>query len=408
MNTILEVRNLAKQYRIRHLPGGYLSLRERLLSGFRSGQRTSETFWALNDISFNVDRGESIGIIGRNGAGKSTLLKILSRITLPTKGRIVTRGRLASLLEVGTGFHQELTGRENIFLNGSILGMKRWEITKKFDEIVDFSGVERFLDTPLKHYSSGMQLRLAFAVAAFLEPEILVVDEVLAVGDSEFQQKCIGKMKEVSSNEGRTILFVSHNLAAVTQLCTRGILLRNSKLVMDGPVDDVVHEYVSFNRRQFESGVLNNFETRKGSGLVQVEQITMLNESNNEIQIGRTGSALIFRIQMNKAVANGNGGFRMDFAIDTEQDMRVGWFSTEVAPGDIKNDFQTLYLTIPKFPYGAGNYYLTFYATIKGEVVDFVHQAFNFSVEEGDYFGTGKTIPKSQTFIYTDHTIHVS
>src|SRR5690606_5976095 len=147
------------QYRIRHLPGGYLSLRERLLSGFRSGQRTSETFWALNDISFNVDRGESIGIIGRNGAGKSTLLKILSRITLPTKGRIVTRGRLASLLEVGTGFHQELTGRENIFLNGSILGMKRWEITKKFDEIVDFSGVERFLDTPLKHYSSGMQLR---------------------------------------------------------------------------------------------------------------------------------------------------------------------------------------------------------------------------------------------------------
>jgi lipopolysaccharide transport system ATP-binding protein len=202
---ILEVHHLAKKYKIRHQSGGYLSLRERMLNAFKPGNTNSEDFWAVNDVSFEVQPGESVGIIGRNGAGKSTLLKILSKITPPTKGKIITRGRIASLLEVGTGFHPELTGRENIFFNGSLLGMKRKEIEEKFDEIVDFSGVEKFLDTPLKHYSSGMQLRLAFSVAAFLEPEILIIDEVLAVGDAEFQKKCLGKMENVSKN-GRTIL----------------------------------------------------------------------------------------------------------------------------------------------------------------------------------------------------------
>lgn len=213
---------------------------------------TSEEFWALKDISFSIEPGESIGIIGKNGAGKSTLLKILSRITPPSSGKIISRGRIASLLEVGTGFHPELTGRENIFLNGSILGMKRKEITKKFDAIVDFSGVEKFLDTPLKHYSSGMQLRLAFAVAAFLEPEILIIDEVLAVGDAEFQRKCMGKMDEVA-NSGRTILFVSHNMGAIKSLCHKAILIKQGQVEMIGPSAKVVEHYLATTQHHAEN-----------------------------------------------------------------------------------------------------------------------------------------------------------
>lgn len=244
MKPILEIRNIGKKYRISHEIAGYLSLRERMMEIFRRQDRSKEDFWALNHVSFDVKRGESVGIIGRNGAGKSTLLKILSRITPPTTGRITARGRIASLLEVGTGFHPELTGRENVYLNGSLLGMKRRVIHARFDEIVDFSGVERFLDTPLKHFSSGMQLRLAFAVAAFLEPEILVIDEVLAVGDAEFQKKCIGKMEDVSKS-GRTVLFVSHNLSAVARLCTRSILLSGGEIVSSGTTGHVLEKYTS-------------------------------------------------------------------------------------------------------------------------------------------------------------------
>ncbi len=199
--------------------------------------------WALEDVSFTLGRGEVLGLIGANGAGKSTLLKVLSRITDPTKGRVVLRGRVGSLLEVGTGFHPELTGRENIMLNGTILGMRRAEIIRRFDEIVEFSGAQKFLDTPVKRYSSGMQVRLAFAVAAHLEPEILLVDEVLAVGDAEFQQKCLGKMRDVT-REGRTVIFVSHNLAAVRALCPRALLLDKGRLVLDGPTEDAVHQYL--------------------------------------------------------------------------------------------------------------------------------------------------------------------
>lgn len=205
----------------------------------------SNYVWALQDISFDVRGGEVLGIIGKNGAGKSTLLKLLSRVTAPTKGTIRARGRIASLLEVGTGFHPELTGRENIFLNGAILGMTKSEIRSKFDEIVDFSGVERYVDTPVKRYSSGMYVRLAFAVAAFLEPEILIVDEVLAVGDADFQKKCIGRMKDVSENLGRTVLFVSHNMSAVKQLCTRGIVLKNGKYAFEGNALEAVNYYQS-------------------------------------------------------------------------------------------------------------------------------------------------------------------
>ena len=245
MKPILEIQNISKKFRIQHENQPYLSLRDSLTSVFKKKTSTSEEFYALKDVSFTVNPGESVGIIGRNGAGKSTLLKILSSITPPSSGRIITRGRIASLLEVGTGFHPELTGRENVFLNGSILGMRRHEILKNFDAIVDFAGVEKFIDTPLKHYSSGMQLRLAFAVAAFLENEILIIDEVLAVGDAEFQKKCMGKMEEVSKNDGKTVLFVSHNMLAVKSLCQKGILLVNGEKSIDGNLETVMNKYIT-------------------------------------------------------------------------------------------------------------------------------------------------------------------
>jgi len=245
MKPILEIQQLSKKFRISHELTPYLTLRERLWNiANRKKAHSTEEFFALKDISFNVNAGEAIAIIGKNGAGKSTLLKILSRITPPSSGKIISRGRIASLLEVGTGFHPELSGRENIFLNGSILGMKRKEIQDKFDAIVDFSGVVKFLDTPLKHYSSGMQLRLAFSVAAFLEPEILIIDEVLAVGDAEFQRKCMGKMDEVA-HSGRTILFVSHNLGAVKSLCQKAILLKDGKIELNDDASKTVEHYLS-------------------------------------------------------------------------------------------------------------------------------------------------------------------
>lgn len=243
MKPILEIQNVSKKFRIQHENQPYLSFRDSLLSVIRNKKVNSEIFYALKDVNFEVFPGESIGIIGKNGAGKSTLLKILSKITPPSSGKIISRGRIASLLEVGTGFHPELTGRENIFLNGSILGMKKKEIQNKFDEIVDFSGIEKFLDTPLKHYSSGMQLRLAFSVSAFLEPEILVIDEVLAVGDAEFQKKCMGKMEDVSKS-GRTILFVSHSMTAIQSLCTKIIYLEKGKSSDRLSVPDGIHKYL--------------------------------------------------------------------------------------------------------------------------------------------------------------------
>lgn len=245
MKPIVEVQNIGKRYSIRHQSGSYLSLRERMFDLFQKNSSV-EDFWALKGISFEVEPGDSLGIIGRNGAGKSTLLKVLSRITPPTTGKIISRGRIASLLEVGTGFHPELTGRENVFFNGSLLGMKKKEIDQKFDEIVDFSGVEKFLDTPLKHYSSGMQLRLAFAVAAFLDPEVLIIDEVLAVGDAEFQKKCVGKMQDVSKS-GRTLLFVSHNLPSLRALCQKGILLDKGSMVAQGDIESVINTYTTSN-----------------------------------------------------------------------------------------------------------------------------------------------------------------
>lgn len=265
MKPILEVRNLWKQYKIGGQQASYLSLREKLLQPFQ--RQKMDTFWALKDINFDIFEGECVGIIGRNGAGKSTLLKILSQITPPTKGYIKARGRVASLLEVGTGFHPELTGRENIYLNGSILGLKRSEINAKFDEIIDFSGIEKFLDTPLKHYSSGMKLRLAFSVAAHLEPEILLIDEVLAVGDAEFQKKCLGKMDEVSRS-GRTVLFVSHNMNAVRQLCNRGILLQKGSIELISNIDLTLDRYLENN-----SNNEKHYDEHSAIRYLKIEQI---------------------------------------------------------------------------------------------------------------------------------------
>lgn len=235
------VENLSKEYQLG--TSGLTSFRESFSNFLNKKEKNKSSFWALKDINFSIEQGEAVGIIGRNGAGKSTLLKILSRITYPTKGKFQLNGRVSSLLEVGTGFHPELTGRENIYLNGTILGMTRSEVKSKFDEIVAFSGVEQFIDTPVKRYSSGMYVRLAFAVAAHLEPEILIVDEVLAVGDAEFQKKCLGKMKDVSSNQGRTVLFVSHNMGTINQLCSKCILLKKGEVEMIGDTQKVTQAY---------------------------------------------------------------------------------------------------------------------------------------------------------------------
>jgi lipopolysaccharide transport system ATP-binding protein len=241
MKPILEIQHISKKFVINQEEQPYLSIRDSISNIFKS-KKATEDFWALSDINFNVSAGDTIGIIGNNGAGKSTLLKVLSKITPPTSGKIISRGRIASLLEVGTGFHPELSGRENVFMNGSILGMRRSEILKNFDAIVEFAGVSKFIDTPLKHYSSGMQLRLAFAVAAFLENEILIIDEVLAVGDAEFQKKCIGKMNDVSKS-GRTLLFVSHNLIQLKDICSSAILLEKGKVSFSGATSDAISFY---------------------------------------------------------------------------------------------------------------------------------------------------------------------
>ena len=281
MNSIVRVDKVSKQYRIGAREVAYQTLRDTITSAVRAplrrlqarnSRRSFETIWALKDVSFEVAAGEVVGIIGRNGAGKSTLLKVLSRITEPTSGRIELYGRVASLLEVGTGFHPELTGRENIYLNGAILGMHRVEIARKFDEIVDFSEVDQFIDTPVKHYSSGMYVRLAFAVAAHLEPEILIVDEVLSVGDAQFQKKCLGKMSAIAK-QGRTVLFVSHNMSAVSRLCERAILLGDGGVKVQGPVNDVVGSYLSSTFSSAAIKVWTDDAGAPGDEIVRLRQI---------------------------------------------------------------------------------------------------------------------------------------
>lgn len=290
MEPIIEVKNVGKKYNIKHYQGGYVALRDVLMNivknPFRfakekakavTGIGTKEEFWALKEASFNIFQGEVVGIIGRNGAGKSTLLKILTGITPPTTGEIKMRGRVASLLEVGTGFHPELTGRENIFLNGAILGMKKNEIAKNFDSIVAFAEIEKFLDTPVKYYSSGMYVRLAFSVAAHMEPDILLVDEVLAVGDAEFQKKCLGKMEEVTKKQGRTILFVSHNMAAIQNLCKKCILLEKGRIKAVGDTEDIVNLYLHNSESEATEKHWEG-DKRPGNDVVRLSHVRLIDE----------------------------------------------------------------------------------------------------------------------------------
>ncbi len=316
----IRVEHLSKQYRIGGSQAPYQTLRETIVGAVRkplkvlSGESKvgPEKIWALNDVSFEIKRGEVVGVIGRNGAGKSTLLKILSHITSPTKGRVEIHGRVGSLLEVGTGFHNELTGRENIYLNGAILGMTRAEIARKFDEIVDFAEIEKFLDTPVKHYSSGMYMRLAFAVAAHLEPEILLVDEVLAVGDAEFQKKCLGKMGEVA-HKGRAVLFVSHNIAAVLNLCSRGMLFEKGQLLFDANIKNVVERYLTDNQNiksvyEFKTTLL---EKQNGFNFISVSILRPgTNKISSEVSLVE-GFDVEIKYEISKPIKNANIAFHL-------------------------------------------------------------------------------------------------
>jgi lipopolysaccharide transport system ATP-binding protein len=287
-----------------------------------------EDFWALRNVSFNVETGDTIGIIGKNGAGKSTLLKILSKITPPTEGKIIGRGRIASLLEVGTGFHSELSGRENVFMNGSILGMRKSEIQKNFDAIVDFAGVEKFVDTPLKHYSSGMQLRLAFAVAAFLENEILIIDEVLAVGDAEFQKKCIGKMENVSKS-GRTILFVSHNTASLNRLCHKGVYLKNGQVSATGDMSAVINEYLK------EKAYSKTTYTWNANDTTKLIAAHLVNEKGEMISSTEFGKKIFLILKVNNKL-NRLENTELGLAINTQFGMRllISTFVIKSLPAD--------------------------------------------------------------------------
>ncbi|RYE21287.1 MAG: ABC transporter ATP-binding protein [Sphingobacteriaceae bacterium] len=293
----------------------------------RTAKGNSDYVWSLRDIDFEVKKGEVLGIIGRNGAGKSTLLKILSKVTAPTTGNIKVNGRIASLLEVGTGFHPELTGRENIFLNGAILGMTKTEIRSKFDEIVDFSGVERYIDTPVKRYSSGMYVRLAFAVAAFLEPEILIVDEVLAVGDAEFQKKCIGRMKDVSVNDGRTVLFVSHHMPAIKQLCTHGIILKKGGVEFDGSIPDAIQRY-AFNENVENVSLLSLI--KRTHPFLSVNDVFINGEIYSPISLKNGHISIVFKGRANHRVT-----FAFEIKVYTGENVLVSFYSSNHENGQL-------------------------------------------------------------------------
>ena len=361
-----------------------------------------EEFWALRDVSFEIKEGQAVGVIGKNGAGKSTLLKILSRITEPTEGKIEILGRVSSLLEVGTGFHPELTGRENIFLNGTILGMSRNEVKGKFDEIVEFSGIEDFIDTPVKRYSSGMSVRLAFSVAAHLEPEVMIIDEVLAVGDADFQKKCIGKMSEVTSS-GRTIIFVSHNMGAVQSLCDMGILIKDGHIASLGNVQDCIHEY--FKNSYLESSEIPLLERkdRKGSGEVRIEKVELeVNGQRNKVL--KTGANIRFRIWLKKLSPAVINHLRLDVAINGGYNERLSWCTTDRSKAI--SDFSSaeyIDLEIPRFPFNRGRYSLTLYLTVNGGISDWIKEAFYFDVESGDFYEKEMVVDQKKAVMLFDY-----
>lgn len=370
---------------------GYSATEARRVEAERAGR---QEFWALKDVSFDVQPGEVIGIIGRNGAGKSTLLKLLTRITEPTSGEAIINGRVGSLLEVGTGFHPELTGRENIFMNGTILGMKMREIAAKFDEIVAFSELEKFIDTPVKRYSSGMYVRLAFSVAAHLEPEILLVDEVLAVGDAAFQKKCLGKMGDVAK-EGRTILFVSHNIAAIENLCSKCALLQNGTLKKYGETDQVIGEYLQESLKQLagEENLLTR-TGRSGSGAVVLKSFYLESAEGKRVSAFQSGAdaTLVFTIlnQTGKPVRHLDFGFSFH-ETSTNQALAVLYSSYQNSEFELAAPEGCIRCRIPQLPLAAGRYRIGARMTISGIEADWLRDGVGcMDVVEGDYYGTGR------------------
>lgn len=360
-------------------------------------ENSHNTFWALKNISFEVKHGEVIGIIGRNGAGKSTLLKILSRITKPTEGKIELNGRVGSLLEVGTGFHPELTGRENIFLNGAILGMKRADIERKFDEIVAFAEIEKFLDTPVKRYSSGMYVRLAFAVAAHLEPEILIVDEVLAVGDIQFQTKCLGKMSDVA-HAGRTVLFVSHNLAAVEALCNRATLLDAGQIVADGSASECITAYLRLGSEGANCS-LDQRQDRQGLGNIRLESLDIV--APEGVATGRPFGA---RIKFKPAIRGCNFVKEIGISIWSEKNVRLISISSEFN-GEVLDIPPAGWAEclIPSLPLVEGRYVLNAFVVSQFGLEDYVERVTGFTVSAGDFFGSGKSVDPAWGMVAVKH-----
>jgi len=415
-NIILKAENISKQYRLGTIGTGTIShdlnrwwhtirgkedpylkvgdINDRSLKG------SSDYVWALKDICFEVEAGEVLGIIGKNGAGKSTLLKILSKVTSPTTGTIKSRGRIASLLEVGTGFNPELTGRENIYLNGAILGMTKKEITSKLDEIVEFSGCERYIDTPTKRYSSGMTVRLAFAVAAFLEPEILVIDEVLAVGDAEFQKKAIGKMQDISREGGRTVLFVSHNMAAVQSLCTRSVVMQNGTIKYNGRTDDAIQFYLKDSSSNFE---MDKIENRKGNGAAKLKDVFVYGSAKNVLP--QTGKKFTIEFKFDCTEKFDSSSMKFDFRIDDNIGQRIVWMSNRVITSENYIDCSTICFEIEKLNLNKGTYYVTTHLKVNNQVSDWIQNAFSFDVTEGDFYGTGRQVSPSQSKILMDFNV---
>jgi lipopolysaccharide transport system ATP-binding protein len=391
MPPIIDIQDLGKKYKIGSQQGGYLSLRDELVRfGARLRHpfhRSSEYFWALKHVSMIVQAGEAVGIIGRNGAGKSTLLKVLSQITPPTEGRITCRGRVASLLEVGTGFHPELTGRENIFLNGTILGMTRKEIRQRFDEIVAFSEVERFLDTPVKRYSSGMHVRLAFAVAAHLTSEILVVDEVLAVGDAEFQRKCLRKMGEVA-HAGRTVLFVSHNMAAIQRLCNSGIYLNQGAIAYAGSTTAAIDCYQK-HRDDSSSVPLGERPDRDGDGRARLESLMLNGEEVVDVAHALSGDRLRFDMRYTVAEVVPSPVFFLTVWDSTG--LQLLHFNSRLNGVTFKcaEAQGVVVCEIPHLPLPAGDYRINVAIQSDGSLVDRVETALRLHVEASSYYGTG-------------------
>lgn len=401
---ILKAENISKQYRLGQVGTGtlshdlnrwwhqirgkenpYLKIGD---TNDRSIKGTSDYVWALQDINFEVQRGEVLGIIGKNGAGKSTLLKILSKVTAPTTGTIKSRGRIASLLEVGTGFNGEMTGRENIYLNGAILGMTKKEITSKLDEIIEFSGCERYIDTPVKRYSSGMTVRLAFAVAAFLEPEILVIDEVLAVGDAEFQKKAIGKMQDISKGEGRTVLFVSHNMAAVKSLCTRGIILEHGKVVFEGGIENAVSYYLGGDAEAIN---LKTFGKDYDFPVFKLNEISLKNEGRNSDDVLLENELIILSTKLEIKTQDAER-YHLTYHLYNEMGEAMFSFSNSGSTS-LKSGQNIISCNFPKSFFQSGQYFLSLFIVEDSKQPIFVeNDIISFTVvdsgrELGTYMG---------------------